>query len=125
MIWLLFAFAYVFATASSVSLFYDRPWVHDFGSWIVIGFGMTYAVLKGVLESSRVAEPDSCLTVELDLVPIACNRGRLFATEYPFEAVETSPLPGNDNSPPRSRAFMARPAASSSGIAAPLPAPAG
>src|SRR5262249_44699944 len=52
-IWLLFAFAYVFATASSVSLFHDRSWVHDFGSWIVLGFGMMYAVLYGVLESKR------------------------------------------------------------------------
>ena len=52
-IWLLFAFAYVFATASSVFLFHNRPWVHDFGSWIVLGFGMVYAVLYGVLESSR------------------------------------------------------------------------
>ena len=53
-IWLLFAFAYVFATASSVSLFHSRPWVHDLGSWIVLGFGVMYAVLYGVLESSRV-----------------------------------------------------------------------
>jgi hypothetical protein len=52
-IWLLFAFAYVFATASSVYLFHDRPWVHDFGSWIVLGFGTTYAVLYGVLDSRR------------------------------------------------------------------------
>lgn len=52
-IWLLFAFAYVFATACLVSLFRDRPWVHDFGSWIVLGFGMMYAVLYGVLESKR------------------------------------------------------------------------
>ena len=52
-IWLLFAFAYVFATASSVALFHDRPWVHDFGSWVVLGFGMMYAVLYGVLESKR------------------------------------------------------------------------
>jgi hypothetical protein len=51
--WLLFAFAYVFATASSVALFHDRPWVHDFGSWVVLGFGMMYAVLYGVLESKR------------------------------------------------------------------------
>jgi hypothetical protein len=52
-IWLLFAFAYVFATASAVSLLHNRPWVHDFGSWIVLGFGMMYAVLYGVLESKR------------------------------------------------------------------------
>jgi hypothetical protein len=52
-IWLLFAFAYVFATASSLFLFHDRPWVHDLGSWTVLGFGMTYAVLYGVLESKR------------------------------------------------------------------------
>lgn len=52
-IWLLFAFAYVFATACSVFLFHNRPWVHDFGSWIVLGFGMMYAVLYGVLESRR------------------------------------------------------------------------
>ena len=52
-IWLLFAFAYVFATASLISLFHDRPWIHDFGSWIVLGFGMMYAVLYGALESKR------------------------------------------------------------------------
>jgi hypothetical protein len=52
-IWLLFAFAYVFATASSVFLFHNRPWVHDLGSWVVLGFGTTYAVLYGVLESKR------------------------------------------------------------------------
>ena len=52
-VWLLSAFAYVFATASSVSLFRNTPWVHDLGSWIVLGFGMMYAVLYGVLESSR------------------------------------------------------------------------
>ena len=52
-VWLLFAFAYVFATASSVSLFHNTPWVHDLGSWIVLGFGTMYAVLYGVLESSR------------------------------------------------------------------------
>jgi hypothetical protein len=52
-VWLLFAFAYVFATASSVSFFRDTPWVHDFGSWIVLGFGMMYAILYGVLESRR------------------------------------------------------------------------
>ena len=52
-IWLLFAFAYVFATASSVSLFQNRPWVHDLGSWIVLAFGIMYAVLHGVMESSR------------------------------------------------------------------------
>jgi hypothetical protein len=52
-IWLLFAFAYVFVTACSVFLFHDQPWVHELGSWIVLGFGMTYAVLYGVLESRR------------------------------------------------------------------------
>jgi hypothetical protein len=52
-IWLLFAFAYVFVTASSMFLFHNRPWVHELGSWIVLGFGMTYAVLYGVLESKR------------------------------------------------------------------------
>ena len=53
LIWLPFAFAYVFATASSVSFFHNTPWAHDFGSWIVLGFGMMYAILYGVLESKR------------------------------------------------------------------------
>ena len=52
-IWLLVAFSYVFATACLVFLFHNRPWVHDLGSWIVLGFGMMYAVVYGVLESKR------------------------------------------------------------------------
>ena len=49
--WLLFAFFYVFATACVVFLFHNKPWIHDFGSWIVLAFGLTYAVLYGVSES--------------------------------------------------------------------------
>ena len=52
-IWLLVAFSYVFATACLVFLFHNRPWVHDLGSWIVLGFGMMYAIVYGVLESKR------------------------------------------------------------------------
>ena len=52
-VWLLAAFSYVFATACLVFLFPNRPWVHDLGSWIVLGFGIMYAIVYGVLESKR------------------------------------------------------------------------
>jgi len=52
-VWLLAAFSYVFATACLVFLFPNRPWVHNLGSWIVLGFGIMYAIVYGVLESKR------------------------------------------------------------------------
>jgi len=55
-IWLLFAFFYVVATACVAFLFGQKPWVHELALWMVVGFGMIYAALYAVLESKRSAE---------------------------------------------------------------------
>ncbi|HXW82821.1 MAG TPA: hypothetical protein VEJ86_00310 [Candidatus Binataceae bacterium] len=52
-IWLMFALAFVLVSACGKFLFNDNRWANEVGSWLVLVFGMTYAVLYAVLESRR------------------------------------------------------------------------
>jgi hypothetical protein len=52
MIYLMFAFVFIFIEASVVS-FSNEPWVREVGSWMSVGFSVIFAVLYPMLQPRR------------------------------------------------------------------------